>query len=161
MEEAAIQAVAQHPQEWVGLGKVVWETRGDFLFCTLPSGRDLAYPFPQVREKKTPWGEMRPQLTFMGIDKHHQWTRQHTYGGSLVENVVQAIARDLMAEATLRLEQGGVYAPILTVHDEILAEANTGVGDIKEFIALMAECPTWASGCPVAAEGWKGTRYRK
>jgi len=105
---------------------------------------------------------VRDQLTFMGIGTYSKkWSRQSTYGGSLVENITQAVARDLMAEATLRLELGGVYEPILTVHDEIIAEAIIGTGNVKVFEALMAECPDWADGCPVAAEGWTGMRYRK
>lgn len=79
----------------------------------------------------------------------------------MVENIVQAISRDIMAEAMLRCEESRIYSPILSVHDELIAEANQHLGDIKEFEALVAQCPTWAPGCPVAAEGWSGPRYRK
>jgi DNA polymerase len=110
----------------------------------------------------TPWGEDRPKLSFMGVNPfNHQWQRQTTYGGSLVENVVQAIARDLMAMAMYRCEQSGIYTPVLSVHDEMIAEADISAGTVREFEALMSELPSWAQGCPVAAEGWTGLRYRK
>ena len=86
--------------------------------------------------------------------------RQTTYGGSLVENITQAVARDLMAEAVMRCEQSGKWLPVLTVHDELIAEGPAGL-DVKEFEHLMAATPPWADGCPVDAEGWSGFRYRK
>jgi DNA polymerase len=66
-----------------------------------------------------------------------------------------------MADAMLRMEQGGVYRPVLSVHDELIAEADEGTGDVHEFESIMATVPEWASGCPVVAEGWTGTRYHK
>ena len=102
---------------------------------------------------------MRPQLTFMGINSYtRKWERQHTYGGSLVENIVQAIARDIMAAAMQRCETAG-YDVVLTVHDELVAEGTHG--DIKEFEALVAEVPDWAEGMPIAVEGFTTRRYRK
>jgi DNA polymerase len=91
---------------------------------------------------------------------NRQWQRQVTYGGSLVENQTQAVARDLMAEAALRCEQSGKWKPVLTVHDELIAEGVPGL-DIHEFEQLMAHTPPWAEGLPVDAEGWSGFRYRK
>lgn len=75
------------------------------------------------------------------------------------ENLVQAIARDLMAEAMLRCETSGTYQPVLSVHDELIAESEAG--DVKEFEQLMATCPVWAADCPVACEGFSTERYRK
>jgi DNA polymerase len=156
---AAIKAV--HFGAAVRCGKVSWLKEGNFLFCVLPSGRRLSYPFPQVRPKMTPWGESRPCLTFMGTNPYtRKWERQGTYGGSLVENITQAVARDIMAEAMLRIEATGIFQPILTVHDEIIAEGPLA-GDVQEFEQLLTTLPKWAVGCPIAAEGWKGTRYRK
>ncbi len=160
-EAAAINAVRLKGQR-VRAGKVTWFTEGRFLYCELPSGRKLAYPDPVIRSKETPWGKKVPQLTYMGIDPYtRQWKRQSAYGGLLVENIVQAIARDLMAMAMLRCEESGVYVPILSVHDEMIAEAAIGDGDVHEFEQLMAALPEWAPGCPVTAEGWRGLRYRK
>ena len=78
-----------------------------------------------------------------------------------MENVVQGIARDLMAAALLRCEYSDTYVPVLSVHDEMIAEARVGTGSVAEFEALMAEVPDWADGCPVTAEGWTGFRYHK
>ena len=134
----------------------------DFLYCTLPSGRRLAYPEPAVIDKPVPWGGTRPALIYKGVDPlTRQWKRQHAYGGLLVENIVQAISRDILAGAMLRVEQSGVYQPVLSVHDEIIAEADEGSGDLVEFETLMTTLPAWAHGLPVAADSWEGTRYRK
>jgi len=82
------------------------------------------------------------------------------YGGLLVENFVQAIARDIMADAMLRLEQSG-YPLVLTVHDEIIADVPNDQGTLSEFTDIMSTMPSWAAECPAAVEGWEGTRYRK
>ncbi len=82
-----------------------------------------------------------------------------TYGGRLTENVVQAIARDLMAESMLEIEK--LFDVILLVHDEIVAERKIGEGDLAEFQRLMANAPAWATGLPIKVEGWKGKRYKK
>jgi DNA polymerase len=171
MERTACETVERECD--VRCGVVTWsyDTDLDFLYCILPSGRKLCYPFPQVKEKATPWGEMRPQLTFMGVDTYtKQWKRQSTYGGMLVENVVQAISRDVMAEAMLRCEWSGLYEVVLSVHDEVIAECEEGLGNIEEFMMLLTILPPWAkyrgrSGgmveIPIAVEGWKGVRYKK
>lgn len=161
-ERAAIKAVTTGRE--IRCGRVLWLVENGFLFCQLPSGRRLAYCEPDIQEKGVPWSETetRPVLTFKGINSYNrQWQRQHTYGGSLVENITQAVARDLMAEAAWQAEWSGTYKPVLTVHDELIAEAKLGEGDVKQFEQLMAKCPDWASGCPVEAEGWAGLRYRK
>ncbi len=143
-------------------GYVSWLMEGKFLYCELPSGRRLAYPYPEIRMRETPWGAQNASLTYMGVNSYtRKWTRQSAYGGMLVENITQAVARDLMAEAMLRCERSGIYTPVLSVHDELIAEAKVGTGNVKEFEALMAECPRWAEGCPVEAAGWTGVRYRK
>jgi DNA polymerase len=162
MEQAAIAAVLDGPDYAVRCGPVTWLLEGDFLYGVLPSGRRLAYPFPEIREQTTSWGERRDQLTFMGIDPYtRQWGRQHTYGGSLVENVDQALSRDLLACALQRCAASGVYRPVLTVHDEIICEAPMGVGCVHEFEQLVAATPAWGTGIPVVAEGFCATRYHK
>jgi DNA polymerase len=166
-EDAACAAVRTPgkvvKQKWVSWQRVVDKARGtDFLYCTLPNGRRLAYPFPELRKKETPWGEMKYALTFMAVSAYtRQWTREHTYGGKLVENIVQAISRDIMAEALQRCEASGVYIPILSIHDEIMAEVAVGRGTDEEFERLLTSIPKWAPGCPISAEGWHGNRYRK
>ena len=108
-----------------------------------------------------PLREDKENICFKGINPvNKQWEDQFTWGGSLVENVAQGTARDIMAEAMLRLEDHG-YHVILTVHDEIVSEVAKSFGSIEEFTKLMEESPTWAEGCPIAVEAWNGARYRK
>lgn len=161
-EEAAIAAVNDKRLVYCGLTSWIYDEDERFLYCELPSGRRLAYPFPEMHRRRTSWGKDKWTLTFMGVNPYNrQWERQATYGGKLVENEVQAICRDIMAEAMLLCEHSGVYEPVLSVHDELVAEAAEGVGDVKEFETLVATPPEWAPGFPIAAEGWSGKRYRK
>jgi DNA polymerase len=158
-QEASMCAVTEKNR--VPCGRVTWFTKGRFLFCQLPSGRRLAYPYPQVSNQKMPWGGERPCLTYMGIDSYtRQWRRQKCYGGMLVENIVQAIARDVLAAAMQRAERAG-YVILLTVHDEVIAERSSGEGSVLEFEQLLTVIPPWIRGCPIAAKGWRGTRYQK
>lgn len=159
LERAAILAVENRDVPFA-CGRVTFVKHDRFLYLYLPSGRRLAYCDPLL-EERTRFRQTSLQLSFMGVNPlNKKWMRQTTYGGSLVENAVQAVARDLMAEAFVRCADGGIYDPVLTVHDEIIAEGPAG-RDVHEFEALVAENPAWASGCPVVAEGWSGTRYRK
>jgi DNA polymerase len=133
----------------------------DVLWMILPSGRPLAYYQPEVSEEETPWNTMKEGVTYVGINTYTRaWERNRTYGGRLVENATQAIARDIMADSMLRLEAFG-YPIILTVHDEIVCEVPEGFGSVEEMETLMSDVPAWASGCPIAAEGWRGKRYQK
>jgi len=84
-----------------------------------------------------------------------------TYGGKLCENVVQATARDVLANGLLGLDAAG-YDIVLHVHDEIVAEVPVGGGCIDEFEKIMGNMPAWANGWPIkAVGGWRGKRYRK
>lgn len=134
---------------------------GAYLYLVLPSGRPLCFAAPKIVEAPTPWGEMKNTMEFSGVDSYtRQWGRMRAYGGLLVENIVQAVSRDLLAEAMLRLENDG-YTPVLSCHDEIICEVPQDFGSVKEFEERMCVLPNWAAGCPVAAEAWRGERYRK
>lgn len=105
--------------------------------------------------------ETVPCVTVAGmIPGTTTWGRNALYGGLLTENACQAIARDLMGAAMLRVETVG-YPVVLTVHDEILTEHPEGFGSLDEFLALMEQPPGWAADLPVAAEGWRERRWRK
>lgn len=171
LEEACLLAV-KNPGKAYKYRCVAYKSDGRFLRCKLPSGRYLHYFKPGLQVKTTPWGQQKEVVTYYGVDSvTHKFTRAHIYGGSCCENVIQAIARDLMAEAMLRCEAAG-YPTVLSVHDELLADTPKGFGSLKEFESLMSKIPEWAKGyfvgdtwwgveCPVAAEGWVGKRYRK
>lgn len=141
-------------------GKIIWQVVGGFLCCTLPSGRKLRYRDPYLKVAKTSWGAMKEGIRYYTVITGGKWARTSTYGGKIVENITQAVARDIMADAMLRMD-GSIYIPLITVHDEQVSEVPTGQGDVAEFEELMAEIEPWAEGCPVAAEGEIMARYRK
>lgn len=164
VERAAIKAVL-HPGTTVPCGRVRFLMKGRFLYCVLPSGRPISYFKPATVWSKAPWGEDIRKLTYMTVDgTTHAWVRTDTWGGKLTENIVQGLSRDLMADAILRIEDGGPKIPyrvVLSVHDELLTESKIGRGSVEELCAIMTALEPWAAGFPLAAEGWKGTRYRK
>lgn len=160
LERASILAV-RNPGKRFKVNCTTWWVDKNFLWCGLPSGRKLAYYGPEIQYKTTPWNEKRPVLYHYGVNPlSRAWELGGTYGGRLTENVVQAVARDFMAAAMLRLDEKG-YETVLTVHDEDLAERVKGEGSVDEFTSLMAEIPPWGAGCPIKVEGWSGPRYRK
>ena len=98
-------------------------------------------------------------ISFFGTDsKTRKWCKQETYGGKLVENITQAVARDIMAESMLALEKEG-YDIVLTVHDEIISEVQNG--SIERFKTIMENAPTWAKNLPITVEAYEAQRYRK
>src|SRR5690606_2255614 len=125
------------------------------LVITLPSGRQLFYSQPRI-EQDDRFNKLT--ITYMGVDQGNKWTRLKTYGGKLTENVVQAIARDCLAEAIKRLHRAG-YKVVLHVHDEAVAEMERG--DIREMEQIMGKPMEWAEDLPLAAEGFTTEYYRK
>ena len=176
LENAALEALRIPHTVKVGPKgrEVAFKKNGSFLWCRLPSGRVLCYPYPEIREVETPWGEPKEALTYMASiadtkgkvlpdsNAEGKWQRVSTYGGSLAENVTQAVARDLLADAMLRMEVAG-YQTVMHVHDEAVIEVPETAMEstLAEVEKLMAQVPSWAEGLPLAAEGWRGTRYRK
>jgi DNA polymerase len=163
LQSAAIEAV-RHPGTIVRAGRngsIRYSVRGQFLWCALPSGRPLAYAMPTLVDRMTPWGTMQKVVEIRTVDSMtKKWVRRQLYGGLQTENVVQAIARDLMVASTQRVQDAG-YDMVLTVHDEVLCEALNDNGSLDEFNALMSERPMWGSQIPLKVEGWEGMRYRK
>ena len=156
IEEAAKAAVKELGSIYSYRG-IKFKVQEGFLFCRLPSGRFLAYYKPKIQPGT--FGNL--QVSFMGMNSYtRKWERQSTYGGKLVENITQAVARDIMASAMLRLDTKE-YRIILTVHDEIISEVNKGFGSIEEYKNIMCELPEWAEGLPIEAEGIECKRYQK
>lgn len=175
IEQAAIAAV-QEPGRVTSCGRrgaIRYVCRSKFLWCVLPSGRVLAYALPRLEWRTVRYTKrladgseledsfQKLTLTYAGEDSQtRQWKRHGAYGGLLTENVVQAMARDIMAAGMQRVEEAG-YRPVLTVHDEILSETPEGHGSLEEYVELMKVRPAWAHDLPIEAEGWMGGRYRK
>lgn len=158
LEKAAIEAV-RNPGTIQQYKAVAYKTDSIWLKCRLPSGRVIAYAYPRIVEGN--FG--RDQIAFDGVDGYtRQWSRQTLYGGLLAENVTQATARDILAEAIMRLEANS-FAVVMHVHDEIVCEVVRSRSDecYPQFLKLMCELPAWASGLPVVADGWQAPRYRK
>lgn len=135
--------------------------RRGFLWCQLPSGRCLAYGSPRVQDWPTPWGDKLPAVTVLGVDSTTRKWRRYALSRSVsIENVVQAIARDLMANGMLKAEEGG-YPVVLSVHDEAVADTPIGHGTLHEYETLLCDLPEWAAGLPLVADGYEALRYRK
>jgi DNA polymerase len=159
VELAAIKAIRERKP--VKYGVVTFGVRGNFLHCKLPSGRLLSYSSPELKVTKTKYGVEKLGIRFMGVNSvTRKWGRDSTYGGKLTENIVQAMARDILAHALKKVDAAG-YDVDFHVHDEIVAESSEKAPSLKDFIKVMLELPSWAEGLPMAADGWIGKRYRK
>ena len=154
VDAAAIKTVTEKQRTKVG--RIIFEYRSGILFITLPSGRKLSYVKPRMAVNK--FG--RDGLTYEGISENKKWSRIETYGPKLVENIVQGTARDLLAEAMLRVEKKG-YPIVMHCHDEIIAEVPEGVGSVDEMCEVMAVQPAWAEGLPLRADGYQCSFYQK
>jgi len=126
------------------------------LFITLPSGRNLAYVKPRIGTNK--FGS--DAVTYEGVGATKKWERLESYGPKLVENIVQATARDILAEALLRLNQAG-YTIVMHVHDEVVLEVPFGVSSVEEVCQIMSITPTWAHGLLLDAAGFECEFYKK
>ena len=160
LEFAAKRTTFDHSVNKAGL--ITCSMEGGVLRLKLPSGRHLSYQQPKLERMPTWWGEVRPQITYMTQDSvSHRWERTTTYGGKLTENVVQAVARDLLRDAMFRLERYS-FRVCAHVHDEVIAVPTFQMANpVARMEEIMTKTPTWADGLPVDAEGWEGKRYRK
>ncbi len=175
IQRAAIDAV-QNPGAVYECGHVGRQAKfrkvGSFLWCLLPSGRAICYPYAKILQ-----GEFGPQLTYMtspspddrkkGRIIHDpqntaNWARVSTYGGSLFNNIVQGMCRDILAETMLKMEEAGLPV-VLHVHDEAVAEVDEGLAEEKRLVmqAIMRTPPAWAKGFPLWADCSVMRRYGK
>lgn len=130
-----------------------------FLVSRLPSGRRTYRACARLKQV-TKFGRASEEIRFMGVDSvTRQWVSMGTYGGDLFQTFVQAIARDIMVNGWINVEQDN-FDVVLSVHDEIGAEADED-RELERFIDGMIRLPDWAAGCPVSAAGYKAKRYRK
>lgn len=156
VENAAYAAVNDRTTTTIRHGIKFFMEKG-VLFIQLPSGRRLSYLRPQIRDNRF-GGE---SIVYEGMNQTtKQWGRQETYGGKLVENLCQAIARDCLADAMLRLDAAG-YKIVMHVHDEIVMETPEGKGSLKEVEQIMGTPIPWAKGLPLAADGFESEYYKK
>ena len=167
-QERAFKDCLNKPGTIVHEGPVFWKYDPDTEFArvTLPSGRQLSYYQPIIKLCDPPWRnadgsipDKIEQITIMTTDFQRKWTRQKTYGGKIVENLTQAVARDLLVSALNRVENNGLEV-VMHVHDEavVLAPDSAEAGELER---LMKKKPAWAAGCPVDAVAEEMRRYRK
>ncbi len=135
---------------------IIFTYRSGMLFVTLPSGRDLVYVKPKLMLNK--FG--REGLTYEGIGTTKKWERIETYGPKIVENIVQAASRDILAEAMIRLDKAG-FDIVAHVHDEVICEVSNGESSVEEICSIMSESPKWSDGLPLGADGYECDFYQK
>jgi DNA polymerase len=150
---AELEAAFKRGDEWAG--RIYVAKDGKDRQVVLPSGRAITYHNVGSRFETDQWGRRKQVITFTDPAKFPY--KGTTYGGRLAENVTQAVARDVLAEALVRLQLHGRKV-VGHVHDEILVE---GLESVEDITKIMVESPTWAEGLPLNAEGFTCPRYRK
>ncbi|TGE31311.1 DNA polymerase [Desulfosporosinus sp. Sb-LF] len=154
VDRAALKAVKERTIQTVGTIKFQYQS--GMLFITLPSGRRLSYIKPKLQLNK--FG--REGLTYEGVGENKQWCSIDTYGPKLVENITQAVARDCLADAMLRIDKAG-YKIVMHVHDEAVISAPVGVGSLEDVCSIMGQPIPWAEGLPLKADGFESKFYKK
>lgn len=155
-EAAAMEAVQCKSTVELAHG-VRYRYAGGTLFAELPSGHSLAYPQAEIKfDSKF----QKDGLSFYAQDDRSQWVQQRTWGGTLVENLVQAIARDCLAESLVRLHEAQ-FPIVLHVHDEIVVDCPEGFGSVDEMTGIMSMPIDWAPGLPLKAAGFECDFYMK
>lgn len=157
VEEAAVQAVSEQKPAKLQYG-LRFAISSGMLYIRLPSGRYLTYVNPRMDDNK--FGNRA--LQYDGMDQQtRKWGPKETYGGKLVENIIQAIARDCLAESMLRLDRAG-YPIVMHVHDEVILEVPTEQTDaLEKACAVMGESLPWAPGLQLRADGFVCSYYQK
>jgi DNA polymerase len=159
VERAAVTAVKEKTTVKVAHG-VAYRYEANMLFADLPSGRSLAYVNPRIKADPS---FNKDGLIFDGMDQiKKKWMSHRTYGGRLVENLVQAIARDCLAESLMRLDRHG-YDIVMHVHDEVVLEVLDVVGfsELGNVTKIMGAPIDWAPGLPLSAAGFECSFYQK
>lgn len=161
MNSAAVEAISTGSS--VGVGRLLVSCEYDaaheveYLTVLLPSGRKLYYNSPQIGENK--WGG--PSISYMGMDQTtKKWKRIETYGGKLVENCVQAVARDCLAQAIENLEKEGLPV-VFHIHDEVVIDCRADTATLDAVVNIMSRPIPWAPGLPLNADGWVGGFFKK
>lgn len=164
VERAAKEAVKYRRRSMAANGKLTFECDGDNLMVRLPSGRQLFYRHATIKTKPKPnVPTMTPTIWYEGaVQETKHWGEIDTYGGKLVENCVQAIARDLMASTLMSLDEAG-YEVIAHIHDEVIVEVekSSAKQNYAEIVSLMEKTPDWAEGLPLKADGYITPFYLK
>lgn len=156
-QSAASKALA-YPGKAIKLNGLTFRFENDALLCFLPSGRPLVYQKARLAR-----GNFGPVIKYMGVDQlTRRWVLLETYGGKLVENIVQAVARDLLAVAIANAEAAG-FKIVIHVHDEIVADEPREGSEAryKELVKEMTKAPAWAFGLPLNADGFITDFYLK
>jgi DNA polymerase len=136
------------------VGPLAFTVESGIFFIELPSERRLAYVKPRLGKNR--FGGI--SIFYDGITTGRKWGTLETYGGKLTENIVQAIARDLLVYSMHRVSEAGQRI-VMHIHDEIVVETTTA--SVDEICDLMATVPDWAAGLPIAADGYACEFYRK
>lgn len=153
VDKAAKECIKTHlPQTTHGM-KFIYQS--GCMFLRLRSGRYLCYPRPKIGTNR--FGS--ESITFMGINPVKKWGRIETYGAKLVENIVQATSRDLLAEAMRRLEAAG-NPVVMHIHDEAVIDAPKD-SSLDTIVNIMTEVPSWADGLILNAAGFVSDFYKK
>lgn len=154
VEKAAVETIKDHQERRVG--RIGFQFYSNTLWLVLPSGRKLAYIKPKMQPNR--FGRMA--VTFESLNAANKWARGETYSGKITENITQATARDLLAEAMWRMEQKG-WNIVGHVHDEVILEVPAGSVTVDEVVRVMSINPAWADGLPLTAAGYSGFYYFK
>ena len=155
VEEAAMTAILEKSSVPLHHG-LKFTYKSGILFIKLTSGRNLAYVRPRIENDPR---FNKPTITYEGYEQG-KWTRLKTYGPKLVENIVQATARDCLAAAMLRLDKHG-FKIVMHVHDEVIIEAPEGDDCLEEVCRIMGQPLDWAPGLPLPADGYETYYYMK
>lgn len=151
VDRAVKDAITQRTRTQVG--DIIFEMRNGMLFISLPSGRKLAYVKPRIGENRF-GGE---SVTYMGIDATKHWSRIESYGPKFVENIVQAVSRDILAYAMRTLSHCFICGH---VHDELIIECSPDVS-LDAVCEQMGRTPPWIPGIELRADGYECSFYQK